>query len=140
MRIDKYRIDGDCAILDINGTEESFDKAIILVTYIAKEGLFVASQNGIVVSLDLTITDALRAEGVAREIVRNIQDTRKKIGYEIMDKILIYSPNADIFPAEWTDYICSETMGVYGEVTDPDATIKVAIDDDKTIEILVKNI
>ena len=140
VKSNKYRIEGDFAILNINGNEESFDKAIILVTYIAKEGLFVASQNGIVVSLDLTITDELRAEGVAREIVRNIQDTRKKIGYEIMDKIMIYSTSTEAFPTEWTDYICSETMGMYGEVNDPDATIKVAIDDDKIIEILVKKI
>jgi isoleucyl-tRNA synthetase len=138
VKSNKYRIEGDFAILNINGNEESFDKAIILVTYIAKEGLFVASQNGIVVSLDLTITDELRAEGIAREIVRNIQDTRKKIGYEIMDKIMIYSTSTEAFPTEWTDYICSETMGMYGEVSDPDATIKVAIDDDKIIEILIK--
>jgi isoleucyl-tRNA synthetase len=71
----KYRLEGDNAILTIDGTETTFDADVILVTYIAKEGLFVASQGDIVVSLDLTITEELRREGFAREIIRNIQDT-----------------------------------------------------------------
>ncbi|MBQ3004893.1 MAG: isoleucine--tRNA ligase [Clostridia bacterium] len=140
VKSNKYRIDGENAILEINGAEETFDKSIILVTYIAKEGLFVASQNGIVVSLDLTITDELRAEGLAREIVRNIQDTRKKIGCEIMDKILIYSPDEDVFPKEWTEYICSETMSSYQEINDFDSEIEIVTDDNRKIKVYVKKI
>ena len=138
VKSNKYRIEGENAVLEINGVEENFDKSIILVTYIAKEGVFVASQNGIVVSLDLTITDELRAEGIAREIVRNVQDTRKKIGCEIMDKIAIYSPTEELFPKQWTDYICSETMSVYKEVSDFDCEIEIQTDDNKTIKVYVK--
>ena len=98
------------------------------------------SQNGIVVSLDLTITDELRAEGIAREIVRNIQDTRKKIGCEIMDKILIYSPDEDTFPKNWTEYICSETMSSYQEINDFDSEIEIVTDDKLAIKVYVKKI
>lgn len=137
VKSNKYRFDGEDAVLEINGTEERFDKSVILVSYIAKEGLFVASQSGIVVSLDLTITEELRQEGIAREIVRNIQDTRKKIGCEIMDEILV-SFSSDAFPTEWTDYICSETLSKVGSFDTPDATVDVALDDGKTITVAVK--
>ena len=138
VKSNKYRIEGDNAILDIGGTEEAFDKNIILVTYIAKEGLFVASQNGIVVSLDLTITEDLRTEGLAREIVRNIQDTRKKIGCEIMDKIIIYSPDKGLFPSKWMEYICAETMSIYQEIDEFDSEIVISTEDNYTMKILVK--
>ena len=140
VKSNKYRVEGDFAILDINGTEEKFDKSIILVTYIAKEGLFVASQSGIVVSLDLTITEELRTEGIAREIVRNVQDMRKKIGCEIMDEIIIYSPDETEFPTNWKDYICTETMSKYETIEAPDATVDVQLDTDKTIKIYIKRI
>ena len=45
---------------------------------------------------------------------------------------------SELFPTDWTDYICSETMGSYGEVTEPDATVQISIDDNSSVEILVK--
>ena len=134
----KYRLEGDKAILNIDGADREFDASIILVTYIAKEGLFVASQNGIIASLDLTVTEELKKEGLAREMIRNIQDARKQIGCEIMDKIVIFAPDDELFPNEWKDYICTETMGTYREITAPDTTIDIHLDDDKTIAIYVK--
>ncbi len=113
----KYRLEGDNAILTIDGTETTFDADVILVTYIAKEGLFVASQGDIVVSLDLTVTEELRREGFAREIIRNIQDARKQLGCEITDRIVIEITEGEI-PAEWVDFICSETLSTVGTVAD----------------------
>jgi len=134
----KYRVEGESAILEINGAEESFDKSIILVSYIAKEGLFVASQTGIVVSLDLTITDELRREGVAREIVRNIQDMRKKIGCEIMDRVTIAIEHDGQITSEWYDYICSETMSVIGDIDSSDASVDIELDGGTTVIVKVK--
>lgn len=120
----QYRVEGDKAILNINGTEEEFDGSIILVTYLAKEGLFVASQNGIVVSLDLTITEDLRVEGVAREIIRHIQDARKQIGCEIMDHIVIELDGKNDL-GEWVEFICKETLSSVGKVDEADTVIEV---------------
>ncbi|MBQ7324754.1 MAG: isoleucine--tRNA ligase [Clostridia bacterium] len=117
----KYRLEGDNAILTIDGAEVAFDADVILVTYIAKEGLFVASQGDIVVSLDLTVTEELRREGFAREIIRNIQDARKQLGCEITDRIAIEIMEGEM-PAEWVDFICSETLssiGIVGYHNDP---------------------
>jgi isoleucyl-tRNA synthetase len=123
----KYRLEGDNAILTIDGAEMTFDADVILVTYIAKEGLFVASQGDIVVSLDLTITEELRREGFAREIIRNIQDARKEIGCEITDHIVIEVMAGEI-PTEWKDFICSETLSEVGIVGAHEETIEVAGD------------
>ncbi|MBT8264693.1 MAG: isoleucine--tRNA ligase, partial [Muriicola sp.] len=51
------------------------------------EGWFVASSGGLTVALDVTINDALRKEGIARELINRIQNLRKESGFEVTDKI-----------------------------------------------------
>ena len=51
------------------------------------EGWLVANQGPITVALDVKITDSLKEEGIAREIVNRIQNFRKKLGFEVTDKI-----------------------------------------------------
>ena len=93
----------------ITGDEEMFlDKQDILVTYIAKSDKPVASDERIVVALDLNITQELKNEGIAREIVRNIQDARKTLELNITDRINLYL--SDTCPQEFVDYICRETL------------------------------
>ena len=52
-------------------------------------GWLVANANGITVALDITITDELRKEGIARELVNRIQNIRKDSGLEVTDKIKV---------------------------------------------------
>lgn len=96
----KYHITGD--------EEMTLDKQDILVTYIAKSDKPVASDERIVVALDLNITQELKNEGIAREIVRNIQDARKTLELNITDRINLYL--SDNCPQEFVDYICRETL------------------------------
>jgi isoleucyl-tRNA synthetase len=56
----------------------------------------------------LTITDELRSEGMARDIVRNIQEARKQMGCDIMDRIVIEITGD--YPKQWADYIQTETL------------------------------
>ncbi|QMU63399.1 MAG: isoleucine--tRNA ligase [Flavobacteriaceae bacterium] len=51
------------------------------------EGWLVASQNNITVALDVTISENLRKEGISRELVNRIQNTRKDSGFEVTDRI-----------------------------------------------------
>jgi len=125
-------MNGDTVTLDINGTEQTLDSDIILVTYLAKDGLHVASDHELIVSLDLTITEELKAEGMAREIIRSIQDARKQIGCEIMDNITISIEGN--YPVAWVDTICSETLSSIGEIDTPDTTLTI----DDSIKILIK--
>ena len=96
----QYHVDGDEQLV--------LNKEDILVTYIAKSDKPVASDERIVVALDLNITQELKNEGIAREIVRNIQDARKTLELNITDRINLYL--SDNCPQEFVDYICRETL------------------------------
>lgn len=131
----QYKLGGEKVMLTINGSQESFDSSIILVSYQANDNTPVASDHGIVVSLDLVITDELKQEGLARDIVRNIQDARKQINCDIMDNILISLEGE--YPQKWTDYICKETLSRISEVKNPLVTIEVKGDDNLNVVISI---
>lgn len=133
-----FRMAGDSVMLQINGQQEAFDAEIILVTYQAKEGQHVASAHGIVVSLDLTLTEELRDEGLARDLVRNIQDARKQLGCQITDGILL--DFAGEVPEQWIDYICRETLGELRSVEDPETILEVEAEAGKDIRISVSRL
>jgi isoleucyl-tRNA synthetase len=77
-------------------------------------GWIVASENGISVALDINITDELRQEGIARDLVNRIQNLRKDMGLEIQDKIklMIVEEDAQVKLAvdTFAEYITSETQ------------------------------
>ncbi len=76
-------------------------------------GWLVANANGITVALDITITDELRKEGIARELVNRIQNIRKDSGLEVTDKIKVeLQKNGVLEEAILSneDYIKSETL------------------------------
>ncbi len=77
------------------------------------EGWLVANANGLTVALDVTISDDLRKEGVARELVNRIQNLRKDSGLEVTDKIkltVLNYENLQSSVAENKTYIMSETL------------------------------
>ncbi len=121
--------------MQIEEKEESFDAEIILVTYQARAGQHVASSKGIVVSLDLTLTEELKAEGLARDMVRNIQDARKQMGCEITDVVLLaFEGDA---PEQWLEYICRETLGRRGDIVSPENVIEIEAEEGKKVKISV---
>lgn len=138
----RFRMEGNTVVLqtDNQGSsavpkEESFAADIILVTYQAKEGQHIASNHGIVVSLDLTLTEELKAEGFARDIVRNIQDARKQLGCEITDTILLALEGE--VPKQWLEYICKETLGKLGNVAAPESVIEIEAEKGKKVKISI---
>lgn len=134
----EFSADGSKVILDMNGTKSELEADIILVTYQAKNGLHVVSDRGVVVLLDLTITEELRREGIAREIIRNIQDGRKQSGCDIMDHIWIQC-SGDV-PEEWMEYICKETLAEVHTFDEPSFVCEMQGDNDNTIRVEVKKI
>jgi isoleucyl-tRNA synthetase len=87
----------------------------VLVGYKGKEGVDVESENHILVGLDTTITKELEQEGIVREIVRFLQELRKKAGYEISDRIYVYvSAPKEIQDAvtSFADFIKKETLAI----------------------------
>ncbi len=76
-------------------------------------GWLVANEGKLTVALDITITDELYREGVARELVNRIQNIRKSNGYEITDKINIEIEKREEINAsvkEYSKYIASQTL------------------------------
>lgn len=78
-------------------------------------GWLVASEGKLTVALDITITDDLRAEGIARELINRIQNIRKDSGFEVTDKIRVEIEQQEfVLPAlkSFADYIASQTLAV----------------------------
>ncbi|MBT4869738.1 MAG: class I tRNA ligase family protein, partial [Polaribacter sp.] len=77
------------------------------------EGWLVANEGSLTVALDVTITEELRKEGVARELVNRIQNARKDLGLEVTDKIkltILDDQNLQAAVSENKEYIMSETL------------------------------
>jgi isoleucyl-tRNA synthetase len=68
----------------------------VVITETPREGWAVASEGGESIALDLTITEELKRAGLAREIVRAIQEARKSSGLEITDRIQLFWSSADV--------------------------------------------
>ncbi|MFC5270937.1 isoleucine--tRNA ligase [Adhaeribacter terreus] len=83
-------------------------------------GWLVASEGKITVALDTTISEELKQEGIARDLVNRIQNLRKDAGLEVQDKISlqIESQNTDVIASVdyFRNYICEETQAVNFEV------------------------
>ena len=76
-------------------------------------GWTVANEGSLTVALDITITDELKNEGVARELIKRIQNLRKSSGFEITDRIEItVSEHEELLAAsaQYKDYICSQVL------------------------------
>ncbi|WP_166921160.1 isoleucine--tRNA ligase [Flavobacterium poyangense] len=77
------------------------------------EGWLVANSGGITVALDITITEELKNEGIARELVNRIQNIRKDSGFEVTDKIKVQLKRSGLLEEailKNEDYIKSETL------------------------------
>jgi len=97
-----------------DGTKMEFTSEEVLIETSSAEGYSVAVDGGYVAALNTTITAELKAEGIARDAVRAIQDTRKEAGFEISDhiKLCIASENSEIISAlnSHNGYITTETL------------------------------
>ncbi len=85
----------------------------IIVQTQPAEGLAIAADKVVTVAIDTVISDELANEGLAREIVRRVQNMRKEAGFNIEDRIIIFfqaSGRAVRVFNEWGDYIKAETL------------------------------
>lgn len=84
-------------------------------------GWLVASENELTVALDVTLTDTLREEGIAREMVNRIQNLRKESGLEVTDRIALKIEKRQALTQALNnnlDYICTETLAGSIELVD----------------------
>ncbi len=99
--------------LDLNGTPAEIETGEVEIFSEDIPGWVVANEGTLTVAMDTVITDALRREGIARELVSKIQNIRKDSGFEITDKInIIIAKNEFTNDAitEYNDYICNQVL------------------------------
>ncbi len=110
--IQKIEKDGKIS-LEINEKMITLEVSDVVITSKDIEGWLVANSDGITVALDVTISDDLRKEGIARELVNRIQNARKDAGLEVTDKIKLTVLNFEDLEESVSinrDYIMSETL------------------------------
>ncbi len=106
--------------LSVEGGTVELDPEDLNVTASAVEGFAASQEAGYVVAVSTELTEDLVREGMARDFVRNVQEMRKKAGYDISDRIRIKADKASkveelpediegVFNA-FGDYICQETL------------------------------
>ncbi len=99
--------------LVINGKNITLELLDVEISSKDIEGWLVANEGSLTVALDVTITEDLRKEGVARELVNRIQNASKDSGLEVTDKIKLTVLNFENLQKSITDnkaYIMSETL------------------------------
>lgn len=105
-------------------------------------GWAVASENGLTVALDITLTDELKREGIARDFVNRVQNLRKDMGLEVLDKIVIeVEKNGEAITAaltEYKDYISTETQALSLELKTSVADATEVDMDDFVLKVKIK--
>lgn len=100
-------------IVELSGNSITLTKEDVEITSQDIEGWLVANSGNITVALDITISEELRMEGVARELVNRIQNIRKDSGFEVTDKIVVRLEKSGILEEAILAneaYIKSETL------------------------------
>ncbi len=99
--------------LEVEGNTITLTKDDVEISTQDIPGWLVMTENGITVALDITITEKLKEEGIAREFINRIQNLRKDSGLDVTDKIILKIKQHDAINnaiLNNKDYICSETL------------------------------
>ena len=99
--------------LDLGGTPAEIEAGEVEIYSEDIPGWVVANEGVLTVALDVTVTDELRREGIARELVSKIQNIRKSSGFEISDRIAVTissNENTDAAIEEHKAYICNQVL------------------------------
>ena len=129
--------------LQVEGTDAVIELADVEIFSEDVPGWTVANEGALTVALDVEVTDELRREGVAREIVKKVQAIRKDSGFEITDRISVVLSSSEVSDAaveQFCEYICNQVLADSLEVN---AALSEGDDielDGCTIKVAVKRI
>jgi isoleucyl-tRNA synthetase len=131
--------------LSIEGEEINLDINDFEITSEDIPGWLVTSEGRYTVALDITITEELKDEGIARELINRIQTMRKERGFDVTDKIYLKIKRHDLINSAINNnlnYICTETLAsdieLVNELNEKES-VQVEVDNDiKTLITVVK--
>jgi isoleucyl-tRNA synthetase len=129
--------------LEVEGEKVELAPEEVLVREEPQEGLVVASERGVTVAMDVVLTSDLVAEGLAREVVRRVQNLRKEAGFNLDDRIITtYQAEGELAEAveAWREFISAETLSVELRAGPPDEGAVVSEDrvDDHLLSLGVR--
>ena len=99
--------------LTVDGQTCTIERADVEIISEDMPGWSVANEGALTVALDINITDELRNEGVAREVVKRIQAHRKESGFDITNRIHVvmeHNPIVEKAVNDYKDFICSQVL------------------------------
>ncbi|RIA08394.1 isoleucyl-tRNA synthetase [Flavobacteriaceae bacterium MAR_2010_72] len=122
--------------VEINGKSITLERSDVEITSQDIEGWLVANEGALTVALDVTLTEDLKKEGIARELVNRIQNLRKDSGFELTDRIAVqFQKDEQIINAinKNLEYIKTETLTEDLEIIEHLTNgIEIAFDDVNT--------
>ncbi len=110
---------GERFSIEVGGAEISLSGEDVLIETSSAEGYACAEDGGFLTALDTTLNEELVREGVAREIIRTVQESRKQAGLEVSDRIVLGvagSAGVEAALGEHRDYLMSETLATEWQV------------------------
>ncbi len=129
-------------MIEIEGNQVELTKEDLTITSEDLEGWLVTNDGPLTVALDETITEELKAEGTARELVNRIQNMRKDQDFEVTDRIVLTLEAHEAIQdaiLQFGDYICNEVLATDLKTVDQlDNGQAVELIDDITVKILVE--
>jgi len=129
--------------VEINGKSITLERTDVEITSQDIEGWLVANEGALTVALDVTISEELRKEGIARELINRIQNLRKDSGFEVTDRITVTVQKDDhiVKAVEANlEYIKSETLTNELKIIDKlEDGIEIAFDEVNTRLYIQKN-
>jgi isoleucyl-tRNA synthetase len=132
---------GETFDIEVEGRTIPLTAEDVLVETSSAEGYACGEDGGYLTALDTTLTDELIREGLARELIRTVQEARKQAGLEVSDRIILGvsgSAGVEAALAEYRDYLMSETLATEWQTgqENPDwSEARGLEDEDWTIEI-----
>jgi isoleucyl-tRNA synthetase len=127
---------------EFNGEQVELDLADFDITAQDIPGWLVSSENGLTVALDVTISEELKAEGIARELVNRVQNLRKDSGLEITDRILLKVDTNELIQKAISankEYVCNEVLAndvLFESLGDDSLTTDLAEAEDAKINLV----
>ena len=109
---------------DVDGVRVEATAADFDITSEDMPGWLVATEGKLTVAMDITVTEDLRREGVARELVNRIQNIRKESGFDVTDKIRVTIGRHEALAGaveSFGDYIAAQTLAVSVAMADASA-------------------
>jgi isoleucyl-tRNA synthetase len=127
--------------INVEGQDLTVEVADVEIISEDIPGWLVANEGALTVALEVELTDELRQEGMAREIINRVQNIRKESGLEITDRInIVLAPNAEVEKSVsvFGDYIKTQVLADNIEIAANDGT-EVEFDDFKLNITITKN-